>query len=241
MTLAEFLSLMRSTLEGTTFEGKCYIVGGVVRDHLLGRQDFDDFDLVVEMPYGGLKLGAYLSHRWHPDYYETFPKFGTAKMETMGTKLDFVQTRKEVYRPGRRYPRITFSSIRDDVYRRDFCINALYLELFSSEISDPCGRGRQDLEQGMINSIREPDKVFAEDLLRIIRALRFSAVLGFEIGAESKTAMRKYAQQTSRLSARAIQREVGKIVAAGKLEQAKALFHEFGLELPDFPPEPIGG
>ncbi len=237
MKLSEFLDHMRGLLKGSTFEGKCYIVGGVPRDHLLGRQDFNDFDLVVESPYGGLKLGAFLSHRIKPESYQTFPKFGTARMEIWDIKLDFVETRKEVYHRGRRYPRISFGSIQDDVYRRDFSINALYLEIFKEELLDPCGKGKEELQQRVINTIREPEIVFKEDVLRILRALRFSAVLGFEIDARCKDAIRESLPGIKRLSAGSLKKELDKIPDAKTWARAQALGEELGLKLADFAPD----
>ncbi len=230
MTLADFLAMARKLLEGTGFQGKTYLVGGVVRDHLLGDGDFYDFDLAIQLRYGGLKLGAYMMHRLNPLTYETFPKFGTARMELDSIKLDFVETRRERYQPGRRYPNIRFGTIAEDVYRRDFTVNALYMEVFSAEVLDPSGRGLADLQEGVIRTLRDADQVISEDYLRILRAIRFSATLGFALDPDIRRAIEKYAPKIGRLSQSAIFREVEKMKAAGVWAEARALMQELGLE-----------
>ena len=144
MTLDVFQEIMRAALKGSDFVGKTYLVGGVVRDLLLGKKDFTDFDLCVEKRYGGLKLGSYLKTRLEHESYEVFPRFGTVRMKLQGISLDLVQTRCETYTEGRRFPRIRYCPISEEVWRRDFTINSLYLELFSEVWLDPCGKGLMD-------------------------------------------------------------------------------------------------
>lgn len=229
MKLTDFLSMLQNLLEGTGFQGKTFLVGGVVRDHLLGESDFYDFDLAIRMKFGGLKLGAYMMHRLDPISYETFPKFGTARMELETIKLDFVETRKERYQPGRRYPKIRFGSIEDDVSRRDFTVNALYMDVFTRAILDPSGMGIEDLEQGIIRTLRDPDKVISEDYLRILRAVRFAAKLEFDLDVHTRQAIIKHAPMIGRLSQTAISREVDKMKASKAWNQAQILMQDLGL------------
>jgi len=230
MKLHDFLRLMQEMLKDTGFEGKTYLVGGVVRDHLLGKTEFDDFDLAVERKYGGLKLGAFLNHRLYPDSYEVFPKFGSARMEWSGIKLDFVETRKERYQAGHRYPRISFGTIEEDFLRRDFSINALYLELFSEKILDPSKHGLKDLRAGNLRTLRDPEKVFSEDILRILRAIRFSAHLDFDLDFDTLLALRKHAPKLKRLSENAISREINKMKAGGSWDRACRLMRELDID-----------
>jgi tRNA nucleotidyltransferase/poly(A) polymerase len=151
-------------------------------------------------------------------------------MELDSIKLDFVETRRERYQPGRRYPNIRFGTIAEDVYRRDFTVNALYMEVFSAEVLDPSGRGLADLQEGVIRTLRDADQVISEDYLRILRAIRFSATLGFALDPDIRRAIEKYAPKIGRLSQSAIFREVEKMKAAGVWAEARALMQELGLE-----------
>lgn len=230
MKLRDFLKMMRDLLDDTSFKDHCYLVGGVVRDHLLGKDDFYDFDLAVEQKFGGLKLGAYLDHRLNPISYEVFPRFGTARMDLGEIKLDFVETRRERYQPGKRFPRIRFGTIHDDVLRRDFSINSLYLELFSQKIIDPSGMGLRDLKDGIIRTLRPANKVLSEDYLRILRAIRFAACLDFRLHPEVEQAIIRYAPKLKRLSATAISREIRKMKDCGAWDAAGSLMQELGFD-----------
>lgn len=231
MKLQAFLSLMRELLQDTSFAHRSYLVGGVVRDHLLGKDDFTDFDLVVQQRHGGMKLGAFLSHRLKPISYEVFPKFGSARMQLDGFSMDFVETRKESYLPGKRFPRVRFGDLPEDVYRRDFTINSLYMELFSGKILDPSGLGIKDLQCGVIRTLRDPDLVMAEDYVRILRAIRFAATLDFYINEDTAAAIRKHAPNLNRLSSRTIQKELDKMEMAGVLKKAQKLMQPLGIEI----------
>lgn len=211
MTLDVFQGIMRELLKGSDFVGKTYLVGGVLRDLLLGQEDFSDFDLCIEKRYGGLKLGSYLKTRLEHESYEVFPRFGTVRMKLQGISLDLVQTRCESYTEGRRFPRIRFCPIAEDLWRRDFTINSLYLELFSESILDLSEKGKMDIEGSLIRTLRDPLLVFSEDALRILRAIRFASTLDFEIEAETFAAMRSLAANVQKLSAKAQSRELSKM------------------------------
>ncbi|MCB5253614.1 MAG: hypothetical protein RBR69_09430 [Candidatus Cloacimonadaceae bacterium] len=228
MKLEVFLKIMRRALQGSDFVGRTYLVGGVVRDLLLGKDDFTDFDLCVEKRYGGLKLGSYLKTRLNPQSYEVFPRFGTVRMKLKDIEIDLVQTRCESYTKGRRFPRIRYCPISEDVWRRDFTINSLYLELFSESILDPCGRGKTDLQDRLIRTTRDPVLVFSEDALRMLRALRFVSTLDFDLEAETYAAMRSLAANVQRLSAKAQCQELNKMNFESR--RLKLLLKESGIQ-----------
>lgn len=231
MKLVQFVQTMQNLLENTNFKGNTYIVGGVVRDYLLAKQCFTDFDLVVEKPHGGLKLGAFLKRRLKPNTYEAFPRFGSARMTWNGISMDFVETRKEEYRPGFRFPKIRFCPIDEDVFRRDFSVNALYMDLFNMNILDPSNLGRQDIQNKLIRTIRAPEIVFNEDYLRILRAIRFALCTEFSLESNTANALKISAHKIRNLSTNQIRRELVKIRDRGKLDQAKQILED--LELSD--------
>ncbi|MCD8478867.1 MAG: HD domain-containing protein, partial [Candidatus Cloacimonetes bacterium] len=170
MTISELRERLIPQLEGSSFAGNTYIVGGAVRDHLLGRKHIWDFDLTVELPNGGIKLGKWL--RGHGDCLSDRVNkvFGTVRLDYDDFCLDLNGTRKEQYTKKAGYPVISYGNLLDDVMRRDFTINAIG-EDFSGNICDPHG-GIRDLRAGLLRAVGPG---FAEDPLRVLRAVQFAA------------------------------------------------------------------
>jgi tRNA nucleotidyltransferase (CCA-adding enzyme) len=162
---------------------KAYLVGGPVRDLFLKCQ-VKDIDIVVEgdamkvaRAFSGLNLGSKVV---------TYPAFKTASVHLAdGRLIDFVTARKERYvRPGA-FPAVTSSNIKDDLFRRDFTVNAMALSINNSsfgELVDPWG-GFKDLKAKEIRILHE--KSFIDDPTRILRAARFKARLGFTLEAKT--------------------------------------------------------
>jgi len=175
---------LKTALKGTEFYGKTYIVGGFVRD-LLQKKQSNDIDLVVELKDGGLKLADYLYRKGYTSRPVVFKRFGTAFSMMGNFKLEFVMTRKESYNVNNRKPDVNFGTLKEDALRRDFTINTLLMKISSGEILDLTGKGITDIEKKQIKATSDPDKLFSEDPLRIMRAIRFSVELDFTI--EEKT------------------------------------------------------
>jgi tRNA nucleotidyltransferase (CCA-adding enzyme) len=184
-----------------------YLVGGVVRDLLLGRAT-KDLDLVV---VGNAPEVAALVARSEAGQLREHRAFGTASIEFEdGLRVDLATARRESYARPAALPRTIASGMVDDLLRRDFTINSLALDLSSScfgEIMDP-GRGRADVRRGLIRVLHE--RSFLDDPTRIFRALRFANRLGFEI--ETSTAALMHSASASgvvdRLSAARVRREL---------------------------------
>ncbi|HOA29382.1 MAG TPA: CCA tRNA nucleotidyltransferase [Candidatus Cloacimonadota bacterium] len=200
MTIAELSAILTPLISGTAFADKTYIVGGAVRDHLLGKSDIADFDLTVELPRGGIRLANLLGNILRPDSTRINHHFGTARMDFPGYVLDLCGTRKERYRPNSRFPYVIYGSLWDDIMRRDFTINALLIEVGSFEVIDLCGQGLDDLKDGIIRTLRDPLIVLSEDPLRILRAVRFAVRLGFVICPELMEALKTSAPLVKTLS-----------------------------------------
>lgn len=157
-----------------------YAVGGMVRDLLLGRGSFD-LDIVVEGE--GIRFARSLAGRLQARV-KGYERFGTATITLpTRTKVDVATARTEVYDEPAALPRVTPGSIRDDLFRRDFTINAMALSLAPAEF------GRLLDEFGGVRDIRERrirvlhDRSFIDDPTRIFRAVRFESRLGFRIVA----------------------------------------------------------
>ena len=180
---------LKSLIEGSKFEGHVYTVGGCERDRLLVLP-IKDIDLVVDLPNGGIELSRWLYEKGslthEPVVYENY---GTTMFSLKGFdtfELEAVQTRKESYRDmTTRNPETAYGTIEDDCIRRDFTVNSLYRNVSTGELKDFTGKGLDDLRAHIIRSCDDPNIIFKEDPLRIMRAVRFSAKLGWEI--EEKT------------------------------------------------------
>lgn len=226
MTITQLREVLSLEIQNSIFAGHTYLVGGAVRDHLLGRDDIVDFDVCVELMDGGLRLGKWLKSRIYYESYHVDRKFGYVRLDSGGYSLDLGATRKDHYQPQSRYPRLSFGTLLDDAMRRDFSINALMMEVLSGDIIDLSGHGLIDLEQGIIRSLREPILVLTEDPLRILRAVRFAARFGFTLAAELYAALQGCAPLVKQISAARQASECALMIADGNYVQAHALLTE---------------
>jgi len=205
-----------------------YLVGGVVRDLLLGRAT-KDLDLVVvgDAPAVGAEIA-----RSAPAHYREHKAFGTASVEFDDRlRVDLATARRETYaRPGA-LPRTAPSGLLDDLRRRDFTVNSMALDLSAShfgEIVDP-GEGRADLRRGLIRVLH--DRSFVDDPTRIFRALRFANRLGFEVEAATAGLMHQAVAGggVDRLSAARIRREIELLFDEHGWSDAAASLDEYGV------------
>lgn len=156
---------------------KVYLVGGVVRD-LLMKKSIWDLDFVVEG--NAVELAKNLAQDWGVDCH-TFPEFGTAHMKVEGYKLEFATTRRETYPHPGSYPLVEFATLREDLLRRDFTINAMALSINPEDFGtliDYFG-GLRDLKDRIIRVLHPMS--FVEDPVRILRALRFAGRFDFKL------------------------------------------------------------
>src|SRR5438128_1573498 len=164
-----------------------WIVGGYVRDRLLGRPHLD-LDLVVEVG-DALSLARRFAELAGAPSPVTFERFGTAQVTLPGRLVEFVTARAESYAPDSRKPDVRHASLEEDLRRRDFTINTLLMDL-EGDFRDPLG-GRKDLEAKILRTPKDPLRTFADDPLRMLRGIRFAAELGFELAPDLVPAMRR--------------------------------------------------
>ncbi|EAR14939.1 MULTISPECIES: CCA tRNA nucleotidyltransferase [Robiginitalea] len=207
-----------------------YVIGGFVRDYFLGREQKKDIDIVAVGSGIALaeKLAAGLPGK---PRVSVFRNFGTAMVRHGELELEFVGARKESYNRDSRKPAVEDGSLEDDQKRRDFTINALALSLNPEDFGrllDPFG-GMDDLEAGLIRTPLAPAETYSDDPLRMIRAIRFAAQLGFRIERDSLNAIASQHERLRIVSMERIVEELNKILLTEKPSVGLGLLFKTGL------------
>ncbi len=213
----------------------CYLIGGFVRDKLLGRPT-KDVDVVCDGDGIALAhaVAALLPHRPQVNFFKTF---GTAQFRHHGFDVEFVGARKESYTSDSRKPQVTPGTIEDDQLRRDFTINALAISLNEQDhgkLIDPFG-GIADMENKIIRTPLDPDITFSDDPLRMMRAIRFANQLGFTILPPVFDAISRNKERIRIISQERITDELNKIMATAKPSIGFDLLFRCGLLKEFFP------
>lgn len=207
---------------------RAYVIGGYVRDYYL-RRSLTDIDVVVVG--SGIELARALGDRLGRRV-SVFENFGTAMVRTDDAEVEFVGARRESYRENSRKPIVEDGTLSDDQQRRDFTINAMAFGLNSDnfgELLDPFD-GMGDMEAQLIRTPLDPDKTFSDDPLRMMRAVRFSAQLGFRIWGATADAIRRNAYRMWETTSRErVTVEFQKIMASPRPAEGLLLLDECGL------------
>jgi poly(A) polymerase len=198
------------------------LVGGCVRDLLLGREpaDYDVAtnatpDQVLKVFPGGITVGA---------------QFGVILVFRDNIKVEVATFRADVgYSDGRHPDRVEYArSAKEDVQRRDFTINGLLMDPETREVLDYVG-GQADLQARVIRAIGDPGRRFTEDKLRLMRAVRFAARFGFNIEPITFKAIRQHAHEVNTVSAERLRDELTKLLTEGAARRAFELLDQTGL------------
>ena len=204
-----------------------YLVGGAVRDAILGRAPHTDLDLATSAPpQETIRL---LRAAGVDQLYLMGVKYGTIGARKDGRLLEITTFREEVFREENRKPVVTFASdIRTDLSRRDFTINAMAIRLPDGAFEDPFG-GLKDLAAKSIDTPLEPEIAFTEDPLRMLRAARFAATLEMTPTSRVVEAIERMRERLSIVSAERIRDELDKLLLAKRPSLALELVVETGL------------
>jgi poly(A) polymerase len=214
-----------------------FVVGGFVRDKLLGRP-CKDIDVVCLGD--AISLANAVSEKFQPQpKVSWFKNFGTAHLNIQGYDVEFVGARKESYQQHSRNPTVEPGTIKDDQERRDFTINALAIDLQEAlsaniKLVDPFN-GVQDLQDKIIKTPLSPDKTFSDDPLRMLRAIRFATQLGFVVEANTLLGITDTAHRISIISQERITDELNKIMLSPKPSIGWDLLYKTGLLKVIFP------
>ena len=211
---------------------KAYVVGGFVRDLILGV-DNDDFDFLCVGD--GIALAEEFSNMVDGEL-TIYENFGTAMVKYGDEKVEFVGARKEYYERGSRKPFVFDGTLEDDLSRRDFTINAMCISVNNGSFGDLIDMfgGVDDLRNGIIKCVGDPIKRFTEDPLRMLRCIRFRCKLSrpgkeFHIAIPTYDAIKECKEEVKTLSGERITEEMNKILASSKPSWGLNLLEDSGL------------
>ena len=231
------LDYIKQLVQGSEFEGKTFLAGGAVRDELMGKQ-IKDIDIVVSLPYGGIKFAEWITRKtgvYHNGANPViFPKFGTAKFnfrnkEFGDVDIEVVMTRGEKYEKGSRKPEVVYADLKDDAFRRDLTVNSLFKDVVTGEILDLTGRGRSDIEKGVVRTPLDPDQTFQDDPLRMLRAIRFAVKYNWKMPKSLAEALKKNSESLQTISKERIRDELNKILVTNSPDKGLELLSYSGL------------
>ncbi len=211
-----------------------HLVGGTVRDALLGRLG-DDLDFATSAtPDETLAV----LQGWAEAIWTTGVEFGTIGAARRGLRLEITTYRAEAYDRVRRHPIVAYgTNLVDDLVRRDFTVNAMAISLPGHRFTDPYG-GLNDLAARRLRTPGTPHDSFADDPLRMLRAVRFVAQLGFDVAPEVLDAVQAMAPDLHRIAAERIRDEFTKLMCGAEVITGLRLLVETGLAdefLPELP------
>ncbi|MDQ4065764.1 MAG: CCA tRNA nucleotidyltransferase [Actinomycetota bacterium] len=202
-----------------------YLVGGVVRDTLLGRRAATpDLDLATDAEPDTTR--AIVEPRAAAVWLQGI-EYGTVGAEIDGVRFEITTFRTERYQPSSRHPDVTFTAdIKTDLARRDFTVNAIAVRLPDKHPIDPFG-GVKDIGARLIRTPVDPRDSFSDDPLRMLRAFRFASQLDFKVHEETLAAIGEMHEQIENISAERIRDELVKLLVgkapARALDQAEAI------------------
>lgn len=206
---------------------QAYLVGGCVRDMIVQVKP-KDWDVATDATPE--EIQKVFPHAFYENDYGTV---GVVNDDAADETLKVVEVTpfriEGKYTDGRRPDTVHFSkNLSDDLKRRDFTMNAVAYNPAKNELVDPFG-GQAHIKDKMIVAVGEPEERFAEDYLRMLRAVRFSAELGFAIEARTMDAIRAHAKKIAQVSAERVREEFSKLVMSARPKEGIEVAHEVGI------------
>ena len=226
------ISYIKDIIKDTRYEGRVFAVGGSVRDFLMGNT-IKDIDIAVDIKNGGIEFANFCMKKGllirEPVIFE---RYGVAsfRFKTFPDEdIECVMTRGEKYSDkNSRNPETVFAGIEEHCIRRDLTINALYYNISTGEIVDMVG-GQNDIENKVIRTTNEnPDIVFDDDALRILRCCKFSVRYGWDIEESTYESMKKYVDRLDIISKERIKDEFNKILLSANATMGIRMLCDIG-------------
>ena len=225
-TLVKLIGYLQNAIKDSEFENHTFLVGGCVRDYLMDKP-ISDYDIVVDLPNGGVKLAQFLTKK--DDSFNIasnpiiFGRYGTARFTLRNNEdfkhlcFDATQTRRTPsYLMDEDYNiEENVGTIIEDACLRDATINALYLDVTTAEVYNMVG-GAEHIKQKLLKTPTTPDTVFKDDPLRMLRIIRFSTTYGFDIDKDTWLSIFKNSEMITQISKERIKEELSKILLADK-------------------------
>lgn len=207
----------------------CYVVGGYVRDLIIGRHSKDiDFVTVGS----GIELAEAVAKRLGKGaHLAVYRNYGTAQVHAGRLELEFVGARRESYNRNSRNPIVEDGTLEDDLSRRDFTINAMAVSVTPDSFGELIDRfgGLDDINNRIIRTPLDPDITFSDDPLRMMRAIRFATQLQFDIHPDTLAAISRNAHRIAIITPERIKDELSKIMKSPKPSTGWVLLHTTGL------------
>jgi poly(A) polymerase len=207
-----------------------FVIGGFVRDCMMGREVRKDVDIVVTG--SGIDFARKVATALGRDVpVKYFKNFGTAMLKSGDIQVEFVGARKESYHRDSRKPVVEDGTLEEDQNRRDFTINAMAFDLEKNNFGnliDPFN-GMSDIREKIIRTPLDPDITFSDDPLRMMRAIRFACQLGFAINSDCFEAIKRNAERITIVSAERISDELNLIIQADVPSAGLEMLEKTGL------------
>jgi poly(A) polymerase len=238
MHYKELIGLLKDIVIDSPYKTHTYLVGGGVRDEILGVP-VKDIDIVVDVIDGGKKLGEYISEKLGMNV-TVFPYFNTAMLKFKGITykgttfdetdiVELVHTRSDKYHMKIDDLEATYGTKEEDVYHRDFTINTLYKDIITGEILDMTGKGITDIHNSVLRTTLKPDITFTEDPIRMLRAIRFMTKYNLKPIPGVLQSIKKNSTLITSTSTRRIKTELLKILALDNSGEAIKLMTKTGI------------
>ncbi len=217
------------------FYGKIFLVGGCVRDELLGER-YSDLDLLINMPNGQRDFVEFMCQTYPdvckgPFYYQ---RYGTTAMDVIidnsTTLVECVEPHVEAYEEdGVTLIETRFCSLEEDASRRDYTCNALYKNLSTGEILDPTGCGIEDLKHKLLRTPNEPNLIYRQDPVRMLRGIRFKHQKGFKLDSNAWQAIQQQHDEMAKAAPKRLRDELNKLLKAKTFGEGINDLHTCGM------------
>lgn len=228
-TIQDLELILKNTIKDTKWENLVFAAGGYVRDQIMGKNP-KDLDIIIDADNGGMEFAEWIVNDIKlAQNLCVFPRFGTAKFTIEGFDIESVMPRGEYYTEGSRKPDVYHTSLKEDAFRRDLTINSLFKNISTGEILDFTGRGLSDIKNKIIETPLNPDIIFIDDPLRLLRCVRFASQLNFTFSDNVIDGLFKYSDKIVNISKERIRDELNKILLTDNIKNAFTILLDTGL------------